>query len=193
MTNAEPDRLVPDPDRPSTWSKPPSWLLVSGADSTIPTPPKTRPQLLPFHDLAWEDFERLCLRLLELNMETVHAKEVSLTGEVTDPISRKYGQQGQAQYGIDLYSRDPFQLGLIPPKRRYVCLQARRIKKVTAAALRKSVSDFFDNKWSPATRKFIYATSCSGVSNQLADEFEAQAEKLAKESIELALWDQEMY
>lgn len=191
MKNAKPVRLVPDPDHPSTWSKPPSRLLVPGASPTIPTPPETRPQLLPFHDLAWEDFERLCLRLLELEVETVHVEEVNRTGEMTGAVSRMYGQRGQAQFGIDVYARDPVRLGKTPPKRRYVCLQARCIKKVTKTALRTSVSDFVANKWSSVARKFIYATSCSGVRTQFADELEVQAEKLARNSIELVIWDQE--
>ena len=120
MTNTETGRLIPDPDHPCTWLKPPTWLFVPGAISTRPTPPETRPPLLPLNELGWEDFERLCLRLLELEAETLHVEEVNIGERATSAVSRIYGQRGQAQFGIDVYSRDPVQPGKESPKRRYI-------------------------------------------------------------------------
>ena len=70
-------------------------------------------------------------------------------------------------------------------------LQARRIKKVTKTALRNSVSDLLAAKWAKVARKFIYATSTSGVATQFTDEVETQAKRLARVAIELEIWDAE--
>lgn len=190
-THAPLDETAGDPSRPSTWSGPPSWLFLPAGESDIATPPETRPQLLPLDDLSWENFERLCLRLLDLEAETVHTVVQTGAGGATEPATRMYGRRGQAQFGIDLYARDRMALGAEPPERRYVCLQARRVNKVTKTALRRSVADFLKGKWSSVSRKFIYATSLSAVSTELSEVSEALAGKLVSQSIELDIWDQE--
>src|SRR3954466_8204501 len=97
------------PDRPGSWLQAPPYLQVPPR-GPFPSPPvATRPQTLPFHDLAWEDFERLCLRLLQRSTDIAHL-EVRRTG----PVTRLYGSRGQEQAGIDVYSRDPLVLGEAP-------------------------------------------------------------------------------
>jgi hypothetical protein len=57
-----------------------------------PEPPvDTAEQMLPFEGLLWENFERLCLRLAELEGEPEHVQQ--------------FGTRGQAQSGIDIFSR----------------------------------------------------------------------------------------
>ena len=91
-----------DVPRPSTWERPPGWLLLP--PSSPPSPPvETRVGLLPVEALSWEDFERLCLRLLELEAETVHVHVKDRVG-ATAPVTRGYGSRGQKQLGIDIYS-----------------------------------------------------------------------------------------
>lgn len=109
-------------------------------------PIETRPQSLPFSSLHWEDFERLCLRVLASETELVHTEANEPRGS-TAPDARLYGKRGQAQAGIDVFSRDPLPLGTEPPKRRYVCLQSRRIRRVTKTGSSKSVSDFLKGPW----------------------------------------------
>jgi hypothetical protein len=46
--------------------------------------------LLPFADLAWDNFERLSLRLIELDSEVEYCQ--------------LYGVPGQNQEGIDIYT-----------------------------------------------------------------------------------------
>lgn len=70
---------------------PPSRLRLP-PDSPPRTPPtETLVQGLRFEELTFEDFERLCVRLVEQggDIETV----------------RVYGTRGQDQQGIDLYAR----------------------------------------------------------------------------------------
>ena len=180
-----------NPDESSTWSSPPSWLHLPPRASSVEPPVETREQLLPVDQLSWEDFERLCLRLLEQDAEVVHTQVAGRVGEETESLVRLYGVSGQAQLGIDVYARVPVRLGETPPVRLYVCLQARRIKEVTKADLSSSVGDFLRGKWSLVSRKFIYATSGSTRSTTLADESERLASRLATESVEFEVWDRE--
>ena len=152
---------------------------------------ETRLQLLPIGQLAWDDFERLCLRLLEHAAEPVHVSEADPVVQATAPFARLYGVGGQAQSGIDVYARVPLVPGETPPERRFVSLQARRIEKLFPAALRGSVEDFLAGRWASVSRMFVYATSASARSTKLADEIEILASRLLEESIEFVVWDEE--
>ena len=166
-------RVLPaDPDNPSTWS-PPS---VSG----VSPPVETRDQLLPLGCPSWEDFECLCLRLLELNTDPVHVSN-----------ARLYGVRGQAQHGIDMYARTRPALGQTPSERCYVSLQARRIKNVTPKAVSDAVEAFLKGEWQKVSQKFIYATSASANPTGLADEIEQQTTRLSGEGIVFEVWDQD--
>ena len=120
MTDEEQERSsapAADPSRASTWTRPPSWLRVPPTARSVPTPIQTRSQLLPVGDLEWEDFERLCLRLLELDAELIHVSATGPSGETTMPVAGLYGRPGQAQFGIDVYARDPLIFSPNPPNR----------------------------------------------------------------------------
>ena len=67
----------------------PSYLHCPPRSRCSP-PVQTRAQELPFGELAWEDFERLCLRLARLEADVVHCQ--------------LYGTPGQKQEGIDLFA-----------------------------------------------------------------------------------------
>ena len=178
-----------DPIQPSTWTPTPSRLLLPPSASAVRPPIETRHQLLPIGELEWEDFERLCLRLIELNAEPFHVSIANAS--MTTPVVRPYGQRGQAQAGIDIYARDPLKLGDSPATRRYVSLQARRIKSVTASGIQGSVDDFLAGNWSSVSRQFIYATSSSAVSTDLSGTIETITAKLVQVSVEFVVWDQE--
>ena len=194
MTDEEQERSsapAADPTLASTWSPPPSWLRVPPTAAEVPPPVQTRSQVLPIDRLAWEDFERLCLRLLELDAEPVHVSATGPDGGTTTPVVGLYGKAGQAQAGIDVYARVPLVLGSPLPTRRYVSLQARRIKTVSRTGLSDSVERFLEGKWADVSRKFIYATSSSTRSTELVDEIETLTALLTQQCIEFAVWDQE--
>ena len=184
MRSAEPNRL-------STWSAPPSWLRLPPTAEYLPPPIKTTDQLLPIERLAWEDFERLCLRLLEMEAEAVHVSEVGQDETETMPSIGLYGRRGQAQFGIDVYARDRLVLGRPLPPRRYICLQARRTQSISKVRLSNSVDDFLNGRWADASRKFIYATSTSTISTDIVDEIERLFDRLVPESIEFEVWGRE--
>ena len=86
----------------------PTWLETHA--NTIPPPPvATNFQLLPFQNLTWENFERLCLRYIRLQ------------GSVE--FCQAYGLKGQDQEGIDFYAR------LNQPV-RFAVYQCKRIEEL---------------------------------------------------------------
>jgi len=80
----------------------PSWLLTPPTVGINP-PVTTREQELPFAELTWKNFERLCLRLAAKEAKVEHCQ--------------LYGVPGQDQAGIDLYARVSFN----PKYRVYQC------------------------------------------------------------------------
>lgn len=181
-----------DPNQLGTRSQRPAWLYLPPVNPTQVDPPTTtRPQKLPIDNLSWEDFERLCLRLVELEFEVEQVSETEGSVRSTKPVARQYGRRGQAQFGIDVYARDRLLLADSPSQRRYTTLQARRIKNPTPKELNNSVDHLLSGKWADVTRKFIYATSASATSTRLADKIEELTNQLIKESIEFEVWDKE--
>ena len=155
--------------------------------------------MLPFECLAWENFERFCLRLAIGRGEVVHSADhggdVAADGRRSARDAgdaRLYGVRGQDQQGIDLYVRLVELPGGSSPERRYLCLQSRRIAKLTAAKLKKAVSDFLKGTWPPSCRVFVYATSLAATRRELADEIRVQTERLRREGIEFEVWDAEL-
>ena len=180
-----------EPNRLSTWSAPPSWLRLPPTAEYLPPPIQTTDQLLPIERLSWEDFERLCLRLLEIEADAVHVSEVEQDETATMPSLGLYGQRGQAQFGIDVYARDRLVLGKPLPPRRYVCLQSRRTKSISKARLNSSVDQFLNGRWADLSRKFIYATSASTISTKIVHEIERLVAELVPQSIEFEVWGRE--
>ena len=68
----------------------PPNLLAHPTEFPAEPPLVTRVQSLPMSKLSWENFERLCLRLVRLDAEL--------------ETCRVYGTPGQAQEGIDIYA-----------------------------------------------------------------------------------------
>src|SRR4051794_10804393 len=69
----------------------PAWLTTEPSGPGPNPPVVTRPAALPFHELSWENFERLCYRLAQKD------------GEVEKVWA--YGAQGHEQLGIDVLVR----------------------------------------------------------------------------------------
>ena len=181
---------IAHPDLPATWSRRPTRLCLP-PNSLVDPPTITRPQKLPVRKLTWQDFERLCLRLIELEVDVIGVSEIDLKTRITDSVARQYGTPGQAQFGIDIFARDRLSLVEAPPQRRYVTLQARRIESLSARELNESAEEFLGGPWASVTRKFIFATSASTKSTKLTDPVEKLTDKLLAESIEFVVWDEE--
>nr|MBW0151060.1 NACHT domain-containing protein [Phenylobacterium sp.] len=138
--------------------EPPTLAIFAPPDSIVSVPPvATRVQLLPFEALAWENFERLCHR-----MTAIH-------GDVE--YCARYGSQGEAQEGIDIYAR--------LANGRYHCLQAKRHKNFGATKLRKAVDLFIAGGWAQRAERFTLAVQASLRSTAVQNEIEHQKDRLA--------------
>jgi tetratricopeptide (TPR) repeat protein len=136
----------------------------------VPAPPvNTTEQILPFHELDWEDFERLCYRLARLDREPQHVQ--------------LFGTRGQDQSGIDIYSRLEDQ--------SYVTYQCKRYAVLTADTIKASVERFLQGEWATKSSRFVLCTSASTVRTDVAEAVETVAAELADLRIVFEVWDAE--
>jgi hypothetical protein len=133
-----------------------------------PFPVETAAQLLPFGELPWEDFERLCYRLVRAEADCEDA--------------RLFGERGQDQSGIDFYGRRA------DGRTVYQC---RRVARLTAADLAGAVSDFLDGEWGSSADCFVFCTSRRAVRTELSSEIDVQATRLKERGIAFEVWDAE--
>jgi energy-coupling factor transporter ATP-binding protein EcfA2 len=114
--------------------------------------------LLPFESLSWENFERLGHRL------------ISLEGDVE--YCARYGSQGDAQEGIDIFAR--------LADGRYHCVQAKRHRLFGAAKLRKAVDTFLAGDWAVRASHFTIMVQAPLRSIKVQEAVEKLAERLSK-------------
>ena len=147
----------------------PAWLN-SPPDPTFPPPPAdTRAQTLPYHELSWENFERLILRVVR--------------SEATVAECWAYGERGQKQYGLDILAELRNALG------EYACYQCKRVKKYSASDIRKAVETFLQGEWASRTKRFVLCTSLQLSKKKQVDEISKQRNVLATKGIEFETWD----
>lgn len=126
-------------------------------------PVTTRQQVLPFGDLTWENFERLCFRIAGQSDRIEHAG--------------RYGRQGQAQQGIDLFAR--------LPSGKYEIWQAKRYASITTGDVKGIVETFLTGTWVAKCETLILAVQASLADTKIQDEIERQAVELKKIGIVL--------
>ena len=119
----------------------PSWLMQPATGGLNRPPIRTRLQLLPFGELEWENFERLCYRFARL------------TGDV-DHWAALYGRRGQKQDGIDVYVRRP-------DTPRYACWQSKRHDRLTVSGLKAAIAEFEQGEWIAKSDIFVICTSAT--------------------------------
>ncbi|MEK8019388.1 MAG: ATP-binding protein [Candidatus Parabeggiatoa sp.] len=142
-------------------------FLESPPCSQVNPPVITRKQELPFLDLQWEDFEKLCLRLARLEANIEHCQF--------------YGTRGQNQEGIDLYAR-------VKGEEKYRVYQCKREKSFGPAKIKEAVSKFLQGAWANKTDTFILCTIENLVSNERSKELEIQATRLKEKGINFLSW-----
>jgi hypothetical protein len=151
-------------------SKIPSYL-ESPPNQLPPHPPvATRPQVLPFEQLTWENFERLCLRVARREADV---RQCFL-----------YGTPGQEQRGIDFigYAGDV----LHPQVRMYQCKRERRYGP---AKIREAVDGFLAGNWDPKPTRFVLCSILPLRTTDLQEEIGRQIARLAEKGIEFEPWD----
>lgn len=152
-------------------SSPDKSLSVTSPPNGVPPAPPvtTRMPRLPFGELTWENFERLCHRLIALEGDVEHCT--------------RYGRQGDAQAGIDVYARQA--------NGRYHCLQAKRHQNFGAAQIRQAVAFFLAGSWASKTERFTIAIQSSLHSAGVQNEIEQQAAELRAQGIVFVALDGE--
>ncbi|MFJ9023035.1 tetratricopeptide repeat protein [Streptomyces sp. NPDC102259] len=102
---------------------------------------------LPFHDLAWDAFERLVWELV-------------VATENLSPCYR-YGTTGQAQGGIDIAGR--------ATDGSWSAFQVKQVAQFTEASARKALDLFVRGPRPHGATRLVMVTSCSGTRTQVRD------------------------
>jgi hypothetical protein len=113
-------------------------------------------QVLPLGEVSWQNFEKLCLRLI-LRRGTIRRCAL-------------YGVMGQYQAGIDFYA--------VHADGSYSTYQCRRVQTMTAASIAEAVNDFLGGPWSARSQQFTLCTSFDLSDTSLQDEIVKQETRL---------------
>ncbi|SDM42343.1 NB-ARC domain-containing protein [Paenibacillus sp. OK060] len=144
-------------------------ILSKNTTQTLIEPPvETKIQQLPFSELTWENFEKLCLKLILTDSKIIH--------------SQSYGERGQEQSGIDIYAQEESYT-------TYKVFQCKKVKNFGPEKVKEAVAKFLKNEWVNKTNTFVLCTSESMISKGRADEIESQRVILRNYNIELEIWD----
>jgi hypothetical protein len=120
---------------------------------------------LPFGELTWENFERLCYRLAVKSTLVEH--------------TARYGRAGQGQQGIDIFARKN--------DGRYEVWQAKRHQTFTAAQVKKAVKAFVAGTWLAKSDKLVIAVQANLDDVSVQEEIESQTKELAKRDVTLVV------
>ena len=145
----------------------PQWL--ESDPSTHPRPPATaRLQELPYGELSWGDFERLCLRLARASSDIEGC--------------RIYGTAGQSQGGIDFYARKKLD-------EKYTVYQCKREDNFGPAKISGAVDVFLKGNWADRTNLLVLCTKEDLRAVQRSEEIERQRAILNASAIDFSIWD----
>lgn len=152
---------------PQCAENPLTWLDTPPTSQFSP-PVETKKQLLPFGDLKWEDFERLCYRMARLEADIEHCQ--------------LYGIRGQKQEGIDIYAKRR-------QDSKYTVYQCKREDNFGSSKIESAVSKFIEGDWVGRTDTIVLCTKESLERRERADEIEKQRSRLNEKNIKLETWD----
>ena len=140
----------------------PAWLYDDPQGASPNPPAITRPSLLPFSELSWEDFERLCLRISERD----------------GPVEAAwgYGKTGHAQHGIDILVR--------MADATYEVWQSKRRKIFSASDLKAAVKLFLKHEWAAKAKRFVLAVASDFSSPKHVRAIEEARDQLKAKKIE---------
>ncbi|MER8715845.1 hypothetical protein [Mesorhizobium sp. M1295] len=139
----------------------PEWLTEKPKNRTVSPPVNTRGDRLPFLELSWENFEKLCRRLAEAS------------GDVE--CAWAYGTRGQKQYGIDLLVRRT--------DGSYEVWQTKRYKKGTVADVNAALEIFLKHPWAEKAKRFVLVFACALEETKVVESVEEVRTSLSSKSI----------
>jgi len=138
---------------------------INAPPDRVVTRPPVEPQIqeLPFTELTWENFERLCYQLAK---REGHIEQCD-----------RYGRAGQAQGGIDIYARRA--------DGRYNVWQSKRYDVFSSSDLKDAVAKFVDGSWKSRTAQLVIAVASSLADARIQDRVEEHASMLRGQGIQL--------
>lgn len=145
----------------------PAELTEAPEALSIP-PVHTNLQELPFEKITWQNFERLCVRLMERTTE--------LRG------CRRHGEAGEDQAGIDLY-------GFREATAKFTVCQCRNVENMAPNLIRSAIEDFLSDVWAPVSDTFILAVRDNLTTEAKSLEIAAQTQALHAANIAFEVWD----
>jgi len=148
----------------------PSWVLELLDADDIRPPVETLKQELPFGELTWQNFERLCLRIAGTDGDA--------------ECCRLYGTEGQAQGGIDIYVRRRS-----TPK--YATWQSKRHKSFGPSDIQAAVERFLAHEWAANSDRFVLCVQTNLRSTSSVYKIEECAVQLRQKDIEFLTLDGE--
>lgn len=138
--------------------------------NTIYSPPIKKSLMeLPLKDMLWEDFEELCLRMVEYE-EGFDKSECEILG-----------RKGQKQDGIDIYARKG--------SSKYSTFQCKKYKSISISQLTAIFEEFKKGEWFSKSNKFYLCITLDFSDVNLQRKFEELKEDFNKESIKIKRWD----
>jgi hypothetical protein len=146
----------------------PLTYLDTPPTSQFNPPVETRIQILPFGDLKWEDFERLCYRMARLEADIEHCQ--------------LYGIRGQKQEGIDIYAKRRLDS-------KYTVYQCKREDNFGSSKIESAISKFLKGIWVGRTDTIVLCTKESIERKERAEEIEKQRSRLNEKNIKFEVWD----
>jgi hypothetical protein len=146
----------------------PLTYLDTPPTSQFNPPVETRIQILPFGDLKWEDFERLCYRMARLEADIEHCQ--------------LYGIRGQKQEGIDMYAKRRLDS-------KYTVYQCKREDNFGSSKIESAISKFLKGIWVGRTDTIVLCTKESIERKERAEEIEKQRSRLNEKNIKFEVWD----
>ncbi|WP_203293883.1 NACHT domain-containing protein [Luteirhabdus pelagi] len=141
--------------------------LHTPIQSVVDPPIDPKIHELPLEKLSWEDFEKLCLAIVEIDF-SINDCDI-------------YGIKGQAQEGIDIFARQS--------NGRYSSYQCKRYQQFDSSDLDKAVKYFKAKKFFSKSDNLHLCTSCEWNKTQVQDRFEELKTEFEKEGITLIKWD----
>lgn len=126
-------------------------------------PVQSRGGELPFTEIGWQDFERLCCRLAG------SGRHVEATWA--------YGEAGQKQYGIDILVR--------LPDGSYEVWQTKRYARANPSDIRTAIKIFLSHPWAEKATRLVLAYACPLRTTAVVEAIERARDQLAGRSISL--------
>lgn len=124
---------------------------------------------LPLEQMSWEDFEKLCLRMVEF-VERFDRSDCEI-----------YGRKGQKQDGVDIYA--------LKENGKYHLFQCKRYKSISTTDLNNIFSEFQNGEWYSKSEKFFICTSANFDDIHLQKRFEQLKKEYKKKEIRVEKWD----